>query len=459
MLRINAEAPDSSTLPTPLRTLGFAAMLLFVFLLHSRVLDLGLHKLHIPSLTMYAAIAAAFLGGGVMRAFNNRVGMPILVLTAWMSMAVAFSLWRGGSLLTLKAFIKCVLIYFVIAALVYNWSQLRKVYHVFAFSVLTLAMIALALGSVKGGRLVLERGRFANPNDMGQILLMSLPFWWFMATNPRLRASRRILAWLATLPLLFTIAKTGSRGALLASAVVVAILFLRASLKHKLQLAALGAVVLAGAASAVPDAAKERFFTYFKPKQLALADAALAVRVEQDATSSARARWALLRDSVKLTLLHPVFGVGPGMFDVAQDLYSRKTRGVRGLWQVTHNTYTEVSSENGIPALVLYMLAIVFTWRAARVKKPRGNLTPRQAEIVSASFALRLALIGYCVSAFFASFAYQSQLMVLAGMAVALKRAAAAEFARAPAAESAAAPLPLSPAAHPVWAGDRIQVA
>src|SRR5262249_34580108 len=62
---------------------------------------------------------------------------------------------------------------------------------------------------------------------------------------------------------------------------------------------------------------------------------------------SMEARKALLKKSLVLTLQNPFFGVGPGNFPVVD----------QG-WTVAHNTYTELSAEAGIPALILFLLAL-----------------------------------------------------------------------------------------------------
>lgn len=416
---------------TPLQRIGFTALTWFLFILHSRLFDLGLWWLHIPSLVLGLSIAIACTSRGLLLGFVNRTGAVLLLLTVWMCFSTAFSVWRGGSVNTLIQWLKSVLVYFVVAALIRTWPQYRKTYYVLAISVLVLALTSLAFGQPNAdGRLALGRGRFGNPNDLAQILLMSLPFWYFIATRPGARASRRALAWLASGPIFVTIALTGSRGALIATGGLLLVLFVRSSMKHKLQLALAGLVLFVCAAVTLPASLQRRYFTFFRT---GLPQDTYAIfsapEAEDTATRSTESRWALLRDSLILTARHPVFGVGTGVFDVAQDRYSRETHGVRGGWQHTHNSYTEMSSENGIPALLLYLLLMVLTWRAARIKRPRGAvLSPRQADIAAAATALRLSLFTFCLSALFGSFAYHPQLLVLAGLAIALKRIAAFEF-------------------------------
>ncbi len=434
---------DSEPAVSPLHKIAFLCLLFYLFILNSRVLDLTFPYLHIPILTLYASIFAAFLGGGILRAFTHRIGVCLLLLTAWMIMAIPFSVWIGGSIGSVKLWIKTFLLYFVLAGLTTTWGQFRRAVHTIAWAILVLSLLALKFGDMTQGRLVLEVGRFTNPNDLAQILLMSLPFWWYIARNPNLKWSYRALSYIAMAPILVAMSKTGSRGAMIAAAVVALVLFWRSSVAHKMQLTIIFFAVVVAAATLLPEYLVQRYFTFFQADE-SENQTLLEEQIEGSAVSSTWSRWALLQDSITLTLLNPVFGVGPGQFDVAQDMYSRATRGHKGSWQVTHNSFTEVSSQNGIPALVFYTLAVVFAFRAVSLPKvSRHRLTPRMAEIAAAAFCMRLSLWAYVVSSMFGSFAFQTQFLTLGGLAVVFSRTGALEFRRA----LAAGPVPPPPPA------------
>jgi O-antigen ligase len=406
---------------------------MFLFLLHSRVFDLTLSFLHIPIITLWAAAIAAFVGGGLLPAFANRIGLLMALLSAWMVMGIPFSVWPGGAAGMAKEWMKTLLVFFVIAALIKTFAQFRRAIIVLAFSVLTLALLTIPFGSMAQGRLALPRGRFTNPNDLGQILLMGLPFWWFLATNPKLKRSRRVWAWLAMVPIFATMAKTGSRGALIAFLVVSLVLFWRSSVGYKVLMTSGALTLVLMAAVFLPKATRDRYFTIFgedDPAEQA-EQSVLQSNIEASAVSSTWARWQLLRDSISLTFAHPVFGVGAGQFAVAQDLYSQAVRQRKGAWQVTHNTFTEISSENGLPGLLFFVLAIYYTFRRAGVPRAlRARGRPKYDEVSSLSFCLRLSLLAFVTSALFGSFAYATQFPVLAALVVAFHRVAPMELAR-----------------------------
>jgi O-antigen ligase len=138
------------------------------------------------------------------------------------------------------------------------------------------------------------------------------------------------------------------------------------------------------------------------------------------ATGSAEERWGLLKDGIYLTLRHPLFGVGPGDFQVAQADLAVARGESRGAWRVTHNSYTQISSEMGIPGLVIYL---VFLYRCfeslnsiARSRYPGKDWQDLRALAMS----LRASFVVVLTIAFFDSYAYDTNIPILAGLACAL---------------------------------------
>jgi O-antigen ligase len=110
---------------------------------------------------------------------------------------------------------------------------------------------------------------------------------------------------------------------------------------------------------------------------------------------SSGARRELLIMSLKLTATHPIFGVGPGQFQAATHT-----------WFVTHNTYTQLGSEVGIPGLILFVLILRRVFRNLKdVTKTKRFRSDPQVEIFTR--ALRASFAGYLLGAFFASYAYE----------------------------------------------------
>jgi O-antigen ligase len=110
-----------------------------------------------------------------------------------------------------------------------------------------------------------------------------------------------------------------------------------------------------------------------------------------DSTGSAQQRRELLTRSLEVTLRHPVFGVGPGQFQQ-----------VSGYWLQTHNTYTQLSAEAGIPALIIFLIIVKRTFKNLRFFRTAAE----RDEAWYLSRALYCAMAGYLVGAFFLGTAY-----------------------------------------------------
>jgi O-antigen ligase len=105
------------------------------------------------------------------------------------------------------------------------------------------------------------------------------------------------------------------------------------------------------------------------------------------AYASGQARQQLFWRSVEVTKENPLFGVGPGNFVQ-----------LSGDWHVAHNSYTQMSSEGGIPALALYLLILGSGFKNLRAAK---RFAIRQRETLLLAKALHASLLGFVVGSFF----------------------------------------------------------
>ena len=72
-----------------------------------------------------------------------------------------------------------------------------------------------------------------------------------------------------------------------------------------------------------------------------------------EANMSQSSRRYLLRKSIEYTFTHPLFGLGPGQFATYEGTHNI-VMGTHGSWHQTHNTFTQVSSELGLPGFVIF---------------------------------------------------------------------------------------------------------
>lgn len=74
-------------------------------------------------------------------------------------------------------------------------------------------------------------------------------------------------------------------------------------------------------------------------------------------------RRLLLKESIAVTLRRPIFGVGVGNFPVYVNGMNKEEGRLKEAWHGTHNTYTQLSSETGIPGLAIFIGILVVSWR------------------------------------------------------------------------------------------------
>ena len=106
-----------------------------------------------------------------------------------------------------------------------------------------------------------------------------------------------------------------------------------------------------------------------------------------------------------------------------------KVEGTKAGWQVTHNAYTQISSEEGIPALLFYLTSIVMTFRTFGRVYRAARARPKLRPMAIACFCCQLAMVGFCSAIFFLSLALTMYLPTMSGLAMAFSRSLDRELA------------------------------
>ena len=337
--------------------LGFNVLVVFLFLVFSRIFDVKFGGLHITGIAYRVVLAMVLLSRGFVVALKTNIGKAMLGLTVWMVLSVPFSVWRTGSKdLVQHQWLEFSFIAFLaVAGLVNNYQQWFKLFKTLTYALLVFTIIANVFGGSDNGRLFLQQGKFANPNEMAQALLLGLPLWGVMMAIAKSPVSKAFAVGVMVL-ILATTFRTGSRGAMIGFLALVLIVFLRAPMLGKLKIILAGVLFLGIVMTTMPGKLIARYKTVADEdaSDVGEMDAAMAT----SASTSTQSRKQLLRHSLIFTIRHPLFGVGPGMFVVADDAYM-KTLGFRqGSWLGTHNSYTQVSSELGIPGFLFFVTAV-----------------------------------------------------------------------------------------------------
>lgn len=388
----------SGTLMRPkgsLLSLTYVGVLLFCLVYFFRPEDFisFLQNIPLAKVTGAIAVSSLFLAlfSGAVRFCTEIKLMSAFFL--WCAATIPFSAWRAGSFsIIVLDLSKMLIVAFAVIASATTWSRLRRL-----MEIQTLAMLALAYMSFTqdrhGDRMFGVGAMLADPNDLALNLCVVLPFCvaFIFSTDSKILK----LFWaVAALTSVAGIVATFSRGGFLALLVVLFTLWRRFCLTPRSML-----VVLAGLAIVLTSLVVIAPSSYFDRMQT-------IIHVDNDQEGSAQQRRGLLITSLEQTVAHPLTGVGPGEF--AQ---------VSGTWLQTHNTYTQLSAEMGIPALLLFLALLRHTFKNLRSASQREPGT--QAWYVAG--ALYCGMWGYVVGAFFLPTAYWFLPYLLMAYAATLK--------------------------------------
>jgi hypothetical protein len=275
-----------------------------------------------------------------------------------------------------------------------------------------------ATGSGTGeGRFLIPGSLFySNANGLGLALLLGVTSFLFLVYQARM--GMRILGVVGILFSLIYALKTGSRGCLVAAIAAFVMIFLFS--RNKLTTAILAVPIIALSLLMLPAATMHRLFLFGADME--------AVHAESDSDTAAIGsqveRKELFKQSVAYTFRHPLLGVGPDQFAVAVAGEAAKN-GVRAAWLGTHNSYTQVSSECGIPAFICYCAVLYLSFRSNLRLYRLSRDNPALKDVAGLSYCLLAGLVVYAVSTFFFHIAYGDGVPTLAGFSLALRLAAA----------------------------------
>jgi O-antigen ligase len=396
-----------------IQALGFAALLGFVYAFISRVLDLHFSYLHLPLVLGATTGICAIISGGLFKALSTRVGILYVGLTCWFAAGVPFAYWRGGSAGQVASWLRTLVIWAFLVGLTVTFRECKLLLNAILLAAVTAALMALiGSGAEIEGRLSLERGQLGNANYLALELLIALPLAWrFYSGGGRPGVLRRVLAAGLGGLILLALFETGSRAGLYSLGVMVLLVVLRVDLARKILIALAVGVLFVSMFAVLPGSLRERYSTV----------SSIGARGDRSAAASVLERQRVLRQSISITLTHPIFGVGlgnfaPYVFQVNKDLGQAKEA-----WFGTHNTYTQMSCEAGIPALLMFLGIIVATWRSLTrlIRATRHDDRSEARDIYYTAQAVQVCLGSFLFCLAFIHLAYDILPHMLLGVALA----------------------------------------
>ena len=415
------QEPESAFVPNSAQ--AFCLFILCVGLLSAFANEFSDRLFH--NTAYISAVTAVLLPLAVLLSRNAWNGAKItlgrwwIAFGAWLLVCIPFSVWKTGTIQLLSAYyFRTYLLYFAICACAVGQRQLTKLMYTLIASTGLTVIMCFAFGSVGGDdRFAVLGSQFSflsNANELALTLLFGIIILTYLLFQKRGVAQ---LVSLVLIPVAFVyMLRTGSRGVFVALIAVVLTVLVISHSKVKV-LALICSVVVLGVL-AVPSASRHRLmYIGFGDEEVSASN-----QVKGAAQASQAQRESLLTDSLKMTLQHPFFGVGPGQFAVARWDQITAT-GQWAAWLGTHNSYTEVSSEAGIPGFIFYLGSIIVCLRMNYRTYKETISVQGMSNYAGLSFCMLLSTVLYAVSTFFFHIAYTSFLPVIAGITAATRLA------------------------------------
>jgi O-antigen ligase len=400
-----------------MRSYAFTCALVLVFLRFSYLPETITYITGTNTYVLYIFGSLALIGvvafGGLKRTFRYTPARLWLAFLVCLVLAVPFSSWRGGSFRLAESYLRTDFIMLLVTAgLAVSWVECRYLMYAIALAALFNLLTArlLMIQTVESDRLFLQsKGMISDPNDLAAHLLLVLPFPLFVILRERTHLALRLILVAAMTYGMFLILRTGSRGGLVAFVFTLGFILMFSPPRQKVALLIAASVIIVILVSLLPGPTWNRLKSFSEGQE-----------TSKVAMESAESRKYLLKKSIELTFKKPLFGVGPGQF---QNYEGREAIAEhrQGNWHATHNTYTQISSECGIPALVFFLGAIASTFGTLR-KIRKKALMMKKDEIVTAASCITVGLTGYVAASLFLANGYRFQFLAISGLVIAIWR-------------------------------------
>jgi O-antigen ligase len=404
---------------------GLMITCIFCWVMHARIFDVFLNAFRIPMLVIIISLAAAAFSGRIMNVLAESSSKILFCWVILLYLSGLFGIWRSNSLKTVNGMMVMVALYTAIICNVYGRGSIRTCIWAIASSGWLVAIIPFLGRRSSEYRLAYSSGTNADPNTYAMSLCIALPAIWFLARTTKSNVMRLML-YASTLPVFYAIFSSGSRAALVSLGVILFMLFLNAAWIQKavllVLLAASAPILISQLDSYIWVRLKTTFVKEISETDKGKLTPAQLERLQGD-TDSAIARQNLLTQSLEYTMQYPILGVGPGNFgEKLWTDYKLKT-GRSTVAAETHNSYTQVSSESGIPSLILFIAIISSAFRNLAIVnklKKRAGFQASEEMVLLARYS-RLILVSQTISCFFLSYAYTGLFLMLIGLSVVVR--------------------------------------
>ena len=389
-------------------TLSYAGLFLFTFILYFRPYELIPTLSSLSSMALISALLTLVVFFPTQLTLEgNLTARPVevtcvLVITLCGLVTIPLAQDSSWAWETFNdVFIKAVLMFIVMVNVLRTETRLKGMIWLSLGVGIWLGLNALE--DYRAGNFAIEGyrvegsigGMFGNPNDMALHLVTMTPLAvaLFLSADNLLK---RAVYGFCIFILVAGNTVTFSRGGFLGLMVSMGIMMWKVSRNNRVLVIGLGTLFLLAFIVLAPGNYGLRILSIFIPGL--------------DGVGSSNQRKDLLMQSLLVTLRNP-WGIGMGNFNIISS---------RNL--VTHNAYTQVSTEMGVIAFAAYIMFMVKPLRRLREIEKETFGLPESSKYHYLAIGLQASLIGYMAGSFFVSVAYQWFVYYIVAYAIGLRR-------------------------------------
>jgi O-antigen ligase len=401
----------------------------YVFLYVSRSVEFLLPASLRPMLVMGLVLfTVAAISSKIAVVWNSKIYQFLVFFVGWMALSIPFGAWPGGSFPIFMDVGKIMIFVMITSAFGVPLDRWFKI-----ATAVTLASGFVAVLAVFGGSNVADRatalsgGTLSDPNFTALFILTGLPLVWALGKTGS--PFTKIFSIVLSLLMFWGIIRTGSRSALVALAGLLLVLLIMLPSRQKIRLAVISCALAVGFGALAPSNVKVRFLTLLSGSGTGEQED-LTRSTAEDSTEGRR---QLLMQSIRLTFRHPILGVGPGNFMNSENNLAQAQGLRKGQWHDTHNMYTQVSSEMGIPGLIFFAGALIIAFRRVSAIR-KMNVPASNVNLVKAkawALYMQCALTAIAIDGFFLSVAYSGPYWTALALVIGFEVSVARELAMA----------------------------
>lgn len=399
---------------------AFFFLILFTLVIYGRPMDIFQELNSIPLAKITAILAAlsyllALMTGRVPLVWTREVTI-LLTLTGWFIVCAPFAYWRSQTLDTLvDPWFKTVLIFFLLTQTVVSLGRIRSV----LWAIVLCGLVSASYSLVHQSDLVFQGGeRLAGDFGFYATFYSSIaagvviPFGVVLFTLTGSIIKRVLLAAIVGLLMLMVVLGAFRSDFL---SIVLTIFLTWIYVLRKTRWGRLLGVIFVLAFVVVLANAPAVF--WHRMATLWSSPDQLRHGASVSALESKALRELALRYSIMYTLHHPIFGLGIGNFGIAFGTDVRSWNA----WIGTHNMYTQVSSEAGIPGLVLFVgLLLAVLRNMSKVSKVPSD-DPHAKELRLFARATIASTLSFMFAGLFAHVAYDCFFYYVVGISTTLQ--------------------------------------